>query len=217
MFHRIITHMPAVKIFINPDGDYDELERLAPQRDWDGQTHDPTNQVNVAIDRLRKNARHLDDIQTFLFEQWGGIWERARLTLPLNLKYKVRKPHLVSAELINHKFGEIKNDHSAPIGRITNWGGYNHREPKFYRGYQADLRLTLRGDPGCSLMHLLRGFAVNVMSNTHGTLVGNQHTLNGRVALFLDDWLGLDQQATIDRLSGDNQLITDYYDSLKIN
>ena len=90
----------------------------------------------------------------------------------------------------------VSNNHSAPFGKRTNWGGRVKDAPRGYPGWQGSISFTMS--------HEVPSFTTNMFNNTGiniGSGGGGGLKFQYTVELFEDDWPGLAKSRTLDILS----------------
>ncbi len=211
--------MPAITVWKCPEtGEYHEDDKLPIylQRRSFEKPKRVERHVEETVRRMASQCRSLDAIEKYVTEHWAAFYERARSMVPQELEYQVsERPYLNGFSFITRSFGEISNSHYSPFGKPTNWGGRDPDLPKWHLGFGGRARITTSGDPGFSLQNIFRDTALKVGPSLDRGPAGKPgiHEVQFMAYMFLDDWKGLSDQATHDRLTGESELINNYYDN----
>ena len=95
----------------------------------------------------------------------------------------------------------VSNSHSCPDNGVTNWSAQNKSLPASYPGFEGSITGKLNRLPKHMSSYPYNS-ALNIVGIKTGTGGGGNDSWMYGVKIFLDDWPGLRQQLTFNKLKG---------------
>lgn len=209
------SNMPKIQLWkIDATGEQEEY--LVPTTLKGPRPKSPENpREKETIARMNRVCSTTQDIDKFIQMEWKLLYARGYRETPETIKPNSdRIPKIVEIESNFTSLEDIPNHRFAPLGKATNWGGWDTSIPSKYVGYMMTTDLTTQGGVGITFTKLFEGTGINVVSvsmpQSHMGISTRNYSVKS--VLFLDDWPEIERNVLISRLSGDDRLVNKYYD-----
>lgn len=151
------------------------LKKLARQRAADKRRKIALKKRNDKMDELYQ-CRDFTEIENWLKANWQFVADKNAIA-PISISFQSM-----------HWSQTSGNSHSAPKGRITNWGTGKPSAPKGYPGWSGKLFITYDREPNLSTFDVLRN--TNIYAGTGGGWKSFQASTN----LWAEDFPNMVEQ-----------------------